>query len=152
MIRRYQHGDHMFIGQIFYDAVHQLACEDYSREQLQAWASKPIGFDHWQQRCETKKPFVKEFCGQVVGFIELDADGHIDCTYVDPNFARRGVMTELMHAVKMHARKRKLTQLYAEVSITAKPFFIKHGFEVVGQNKVEIKDVTLTNFNMTCQL
>lgn len=26
MVRRYRHGDHLAIAQIFYDAVHRLAC------------------------------------------------------------------------------------------------------------------------------
>jgi N-acetylglutamate synthase-like GNAT family acetyltransferase len=142
----------MYIGQIFYDAVHQLACEHYEPQQLQAWASKPIGFDHWQKRCETKKPFVKDYNGQVVGFIELDPDGHIDCTYVDPIFARQGFMSEIMFAVKDFARQSNLKELYAEVSVTARAFFAKHQFYVTGRNEVDINGVKLTNFNMRCDL
>ena len=152
MFRRYQHGDHLFIGQIFYDAVHQLADEHYTLEQRTAWASKPIGFKHWEKRCIAKQPFVKEINGRVVGFMELDDDGHIDCTYVDPAFARRGVMSEIMTAVKAHAMQQGMTRLYAEVSMTARPFFVRHSFEVTSENQVDIKGIKLTNFNMQCLL
>ena len=72
MIRKYKDGDHLSIGQIFHDAIYQLASEDYSGEQLDAWANPPINFDLWKDRCEKKKPFVNEIDGQVAGFIEFD--------------------------------------------------------------------------------
>jgi len=152
MIRRYQPGDHLFIGQIYYDAVHQLAAADYTPGQLEAWASKPIGFDHWKTRCAIKQPFVKELDGRVVGFMELDGDGHIDCTYVDPAYSRRGVMSEIMEAVKREAKERGVPRLFAEVSITARPFFEKHGFIHVRDNLVPIRGETLANYIMECPL
>lgn len=152
MVRRYQPGDHWFIGQIFFDAVHQLTRDDYSEEQRYAWAAPPIGFDHWERRCERKQPFVKEIDGKVVGFIELDPDGHVDCTYVDPAHARRGVMSEIMAAVKTEARRIGVTRLYAEVSLTARPFFERQGFRWVSDRNAEIREICLANFNMECQL
>lgn len=44
----------------------------------------------------------------------------------------------------MHNSKR----VFAEVSITAKPFFEAKGFKVVKQQIVDIKGVKLTNFIM----
>ena len=152
MVRRYQEGDHLFLGQIYHDAVHQLAAKDYTPAQLEAWASKPIGFEHWAKRAAIKQPFVKELDGRVVGFIELDSDGHVDCTYVDPAYARRGVMSELMSAVKAEARRQGAPKLFAEVSITARPFFEHHGFVHVRDNLVPIRGETLVNFIMECPL
>jgi putative acetyltransferase len=152
MIRRYQPGDHLFLGQIYYDAVHQLAAGDYTPAQLEAWASKPIGFDHWKTRCEIKQPFVKELDGRVIGFMELDGDGHIDCTYVDPAYARRGVMSEIMAEVKEEAQLLGVPKLFAEVSITARPFFERHGFHHVRDNFVTVRGETLMNYIMECPL
>lgn len=36
MIRKYQTGDELAIGRIFYDPVHQLTCVDYNEEQRRA--------------------------------------------------------------------------------------------------------------------
>ncbi|MEL6606208.1 MAG: hypothetical protein AAFP20_23620 [Cyanobacteria bacterium J06614_10] len=40
MIRKYKPGDEQTIGQIYYDAVHQLTCDDYTEEQRNAWATQ----------------------------------------------------------------------------------------------------------------
>ncbi|RYD39826.1 MAG: GNAT family N-acetyltransferase, partial [Verrucomicrobiaceae bacterium] len=83
MVRRYQPGDHPSIARIFHQAIHRLACRHYTPAQLHAWA----GEKDWLTRCENKQPFVKIHDGKVVGFIELDPDGHIDCCFVDPGHA-----------------------------------------------------------------
>ncbi|WP_367870255.1 GNAT family N-acetyltransferase [Luteolibacter sp. Populi] len=152
MTRRYQPGDHLAIGRIFHEAVHQLASNDYTPDQLLAWSNGDIDFGSWQQRCGRKRPFVKELDGRAVGFMELDPDGHIDCTYVDPAYARRGVMSEIMAAVKREARAKGIAKLFAEVSITARPFFARHGFRHVRDNEVHVRGETLTNFIMECHL
>ena len=75
MIRRYRTGDEIWIGQIFHRAIQQLASADYMPEQLEAWSANRRNMEDWTQRCEAKRPFVKEVDGRVVGFIELDPDG-----------------------------------------------------------------------------
>jgi len=156
MIRRYKAGDHLAIGRIFHDAVHQIACRDYTQEQLDAWASPPADVgqweEDWKQRCERKIPFVKEIGGAVVGFIELDPDGHIDCTYVDPAHAGTGVMREIMAEVKREAKLRGNERLFAEVSKTGRRFFERNGFTWVRDNLVERRGVTLVNYIMECRL
>ncbi len=152
MIRRYKEGDHLSIGQIYHDAVHQLAVKDYTRAQLNAWSDGNIDLGKWWERCERKQAFVKEIDGRVAGFMELDPDGHIDCTYVDPAYARRGVMSEIMTAVKAEARGRGIARLFAEVSKTARPFFEKHSFTHVRDNEVHIRGEMLVNYIMECHL
>jgi putative acetyltransferase len=152
MTRRYREGDHLFIGRIYHEAIHRLACRDYTKEQLRAWAGSEGDPDEWSRawkaRCERKMPFVKEIDGRVVGFIELDPDGHIDCTFVDPDFAGQGVMGEIMAEVKNEAAKLGLCRLHAEVSITARPFFERQGFSRVRDHLAVIKGIELANFIM----
>ncbi len=152
MIRRYQIGVERRIAQIFYDAVHQSASGDYTPEQLNAWTSRPLDFDHWRRRCQSKRPLVKELAGQVVGFIELDPDGHIDCADVDPAHAGTGAMSQIMREVKRVAIEMNLSTLLAEVSKTARPFFQRHGFVWVRDNRVDIRGVSIENFIMQCDL
>ena len=151
-LRRYQDGDHLVIGEIFYRAVHQLACADYSKEQVEAWAPYPIDFDCWKLRCIEKQPFVAVKKNRVIGFIELDPDGHIDCVYVDPDHAGTGVMSALMRRVKQDAREAGVALLFAEVSLTARRFFETHGFAVVRANRVVRDRVSLENFIMHCDI
>lgn len=128
--------------------MHEIANEVYSPEQCQAWASHEINHDHWQRRCAFKRPFVSMRNDQIAGFLELDTDGHIDCAYVNPDFKRQGVMTELVQYAINICRGVKLKQMRVEASICAKPLFEKVGFQLVTEQLVHIRDAELINFQM----
>lgn len=156
VVRKYQIGDELRIGEIYYDAVHQLTCDHYNERQRHAWAT-PIRDDHawaekWRQRCERKQPWVAVVNGEVAGFIEFDADGHVDCTYVSPAFAGKGHMSAIMDRIFEEARQKNLIRLYAEVSITARPFFERHGFRFVRDNPHSVRGVPILNYIMECWL
>ena len=155
-IRKYQPGDEQAIGQIYYDAVHQLTCKDYTEVQRNAWAT-PIEYGpewnaKWRKRCDRKRPWVAVIDEKVTGFIELDPDGHIDCTYVSPEYAGKGHMSAIMEQIFVEAHQTNLLRLYAEVSITARPFFEKHGFRVIRDNPHEVRGVPILNYIMECWL
>lgn len=152
MIRRYKPGDERDIARIYHDAIYQLAAGRYTKEQLDAWANPPINPDHWKGRCESKQPFVNERDGRVVGFIELEDNGHIDCTFVDPTYARKGIMSEIMVEIKRVAKHKNLPKLFAEVSKTGRPFFERHGFVWVRDNTITVRGATLENSIMECCL
>ena len=152
MIRRYKAGDEDSIARIYHDAIMQLTANDYTPEQLRAWANPPVNPEHWKHRCREKQPFVNEREGQVAGFMELDTDGHIDCAFVDPAHVRTRVMSELMEEVKRRARQKGICKLFVEVSKTARPFFEFHGFSWVRDGSVTVRGATLEHAVMECLL
>lgn len=148
MIRTYQHGDHEEIAKIFPEAIHKIASECYTQEQCNAWSERKPNPEHWQARCRKKKPFVFVRSGVVVGFLELDPDGHIDCLYVHPKEKRSGIASALVdHAVNA-CFESGVDRVFVEASICAKPVFENKGFRVIGEKKVTIRDVSLINYNM----
>lgn len=82
----------------------------------------------------------------------MDPDGQIDHTYVSPDFAGKGAMHQLMNHIKSIAKENGVNQLYSEVSITARPFFERHGFVYSRDNKVERNGVEFLNYIMVCDL
>ena len=87
-----------------------------------------------------------------MGFIEFDADGHIDCTYVSPEHVGKGHMSAIMERIFQEARRSSLIRLYAEGSITARSFFERHGFRVVRDNPHEVRSVPILNYIIECWL
>jgi putative acetyltransferase len=152
MIRRYKVGDEPFIYKIFQDAIYQIASHDYSQAQLDVWVNSLNSVEDWKKRCGEKQPYIYESEGKIAGFIELDDNGYIDCTYVLPEFYKKGVMSKLMCFVKQEAITMGNLKLFSEVSITAKPFFEKHGFKSTKENIVNKNGVSLTNYSMECNL
>lgn len=148
MIRVYQNGDHAAIAEIFSRAVHEIASQVYTPEQCEVWASREINYDHWQRRCELKRPFVAVENGRIAGFLELDPDGHIDCAYINPDFQRRGIMTALVrHAVETCFAFR-LTRVHVEASLCIRPLLEKVGFKVIEERTVTIRAIGLVNYRM----
>ncbi|MFC7337201.1 GNAT family N-acetyltransferase [Haloferula chungangensis] len=148
MIRIYQHGDHHSIARIFSRAVHEIASEVYSPEQCLAWSQVEPQPEHWEKRCELKRPFVAVKQSQIAGFLELDPDGHIDYAYVNPDFKRQGIMTRLVtHAVDV-AFSMNLPRVYVEASICAKPLFERAGFCVIADRGVDLSGIHLQNYEM----
>ncbi|PHR84810.1 MAG: histone acetyltransferase [Colwellia sp.] len=136
------------IADLFYDSVHAIDSSIYSDKQKDAWAPMPIDYGKWARRLENKKPYMAVIKGEIVGFIELDADGHIDCAYVSPKFQSIGVATHLLNHVISVAKGLGLNQLYVEASIVAKPFFEKGGFVVEKENRIVRHNTVLVNYGM----
>ena len=84
----------------------------------------------------------------MVGFIELEADGHIDCLYTHKDFQRRGVAGRLYRFAEEEAIRRGLQRLYVEASLMACPFFEKRGYTVRTRNQFVRRGVELVNFTM----
>lgn len=152
LIRNYQHGDHIAIASIFCRAVHEIACKDYTLAQCAAWSDTKPNPAHWEKRCERKQPFVSVVDGAIAGFLELDADGNIDCAYVNPDFQRRGIMTGLVrHAIEV-ASGMNLPRLYVEASIGARCLFERMGFRILTEQEVTIGEEMLVNYRMELML
>ena len=128
--------------------MHAIDPAVYTPAQQEAWAPSPVDYAQWRARLSTKKPFVAIIDNQVVGFIELDGDGHIDCTYTHPDFQGRGVASALYDYLLAAAKAAGIRRLYVEASLIAKPFFAQRGFVLVKQNEVRRNGVSLINFSM----
>lgn len=149
-VRRYQEGDAKHIAHIYYNTIHTVNAKDYTKEQLDAWApwSSVQDYSGWQEKLEKIKPFVALIDDSIVGFAEFESNGHIDCFYVHHEFQGAGIGSTLMHEIEKEAVDELISRVYAEVSITAKPFFEAKGFHVVKQQTVQVHGVELINFVM----
>ena len=54
----------------------------------------------------------------------------------------------LLTVIEDHARQRGDTLLESDISITARPFFEKRGWQVVRENRIQRNDQLLINFRM----
>ena len=148
LIRTYRTRDIPMISRLYYDTIHRVNCADYSCEQLEAWAPSIPCDDFWKDRFNRYVVYVAELEARIVGFAELESTGHIDCFFVHHRWQRRGVGTSLMRRVETTARRRRAPRLYAEVSITAKPFFLGRGFSIVRKKRAVRAGVALEQFDM----
>ena len=157
-LRGFQAGDESALHAVFHAAVHRTAVRDYTREQIAAWAPDDPDLAAWGERMRRNRPFVavaESPCGPgspagevIAGFADLSDTGYIDTFFVSPDFGGRGVGRLLMQRLHVQAAARGLKQLAADVSRTAQPFFMRHGFEVVTQGSPLRRGVVVPNARM----
>ncbi|NGP88044.1 GNAT family N-acetyltransferase [Fodinibius halophilus] len=151
-VREFQKADITQIAQLFHDTVHHVNSNDYSREQINAWAPDDIYFRNWTKECSRKNTFVAEKQHIITGFAELDDNGYIDCFYCHMDYQGRGVGKLLYQAIEEKAIELNLEKIYVDASITAKPFFKRMGFSPLRTQEVEIRGQRFVNHKMLKQL
>lgn len=148
-IRQYLPSDAQDLANIYYNTIHKINIEHYNEEQVDVWAPKTsLDGEKWKQKFERTKPLVAIAGSVIVGFAEFEPDGHIDCFYCHHEWVGRGVGSAIMKAINEKAALLGITRIFAEVSITAKPFFEKCGFGVIAEQAVIMNGISLTNYKM----
>ncbi|MDP9454801.1 MAG: GNAT family N-acetyltransferase [Actinobacteria bacterium] len=147
-IRDYRASDAPELARLFYETVRSVNRADYSEEQVRAWAPRPPDPAELHARAAGRRTLVAEEGGEVVGFAELEEDGHLDTLYLRKDVVGRGIGRKLYEAVEREARGWGLGRIYTEASITARPFFERRGFRVVRERSVMVRGASMTNFAM----
>ena len=147
-VRRYQPGEEERLWQLFHDTMHLINGKDYAPEQCERWAPSVKDMREWKQRIHAKNPFVAEQGGKILGFAELEDDGHIDFFYCDHEHQRRGIGNKLYKAIETEARRLLNPRLHAAVSVTAKAFFLRMGFHVLKEQRNIVCGSVALNFIM----
>jgi putative acetyltransferase len=147
-IRYYEAGDAFEITRLFYETVRSVNRTDYSKEQVEAWAPEIPDHEAWHARMAGRRTLVAEEDGEVVGFAELEEDGHLDMLYCRKDAVGRGVGSVLYGAVEREAREQEMGRIFTEASVTARLFFERQSFRVVREETVARRGVELTRFAM----
>jgi putative acetyltransferase len=135
-IRPIRDGEREVLATIFMRAVHEIACRDYNAAQLQAWAPGDVAC--FIARHRTSDAIIADINGTIAGFSTLNADGYIDMLYVSPDFQRRGAARALLDHIEANARKIGIARLHVRASLTARPVFERHEFQIVEPLIVEL--------------
>lgn len=152
-IRPYAHSDALDTLAVFIGAVTETASADYTAEQVQAWAQpERRDLTTWHASMQARNSIVATIDGELVGFSDVSAEGYIDMMFVSPRHLRRGVARRLLMHVEGQARDAGLRELSADVSVTARPFFERYGFEVEAEQHPMMAGVELTNYKMRKKL
>jgi GNAT superfamily N-acetyltransferase len=144
----FQLADTAAIVTLFRNTIHRVNSRDNTPEQVNARAPAEMDLGRWAARLRGSFTVVAEEDGELLGFADLEADGHVDCLYAHAAHQGRGVATALLHALERKAKDLGLVRLFTEASITARPFFAARGFVVLAPQEVECRGARFVNFRM----
>ena len=92
-IRLYEPSDIDNLISLFRESVRRVARRDYTEEQVKAWAPDDIDREARAVRHPSRPTWIAEIDGKMVGFSDLERDGHLDCMYVHADYQGRGIET-----------------------------------------------------------
>jgi putative acetyltransferase len=154
IFRPYRPTDAPHLAAILHEAVHAIGARDYSAAQLDAWSPAPIAAERFHARISDGRAVTVAVSNEdvTVAFIEIEADGHIDCFYCHPDFAGSGVGSALFRHAQSQAIAAGVTRLTVEASEAARRFFLREGFQVIARRAFELRGVMIHNYSMEKQL
>lgn len=146
-LRNYQKSDCKELAELFYNTVHTVNAKDYTEEQLNAWAPGQVDLECWNQSFQEHFCLVAVENERIVGFGDLDQTGYLDRLFVHCDYQRKGIATAICDRLEDFVSGDVTTH----ASITARPFFEKRGYQVVKEQEVERRGVSLKNYVMKKQ-
>lgn len=144
-LRAYRESDCGQLAELFYQTVHSVNAADYTKAQLDAWATGKVALQEWNRSFLAHHTIVADRDGEIVGFGDIDSTGYLDRLYVHKDHQHQGIASAICDALEQWAGNRTIT---AHASITAKSFFLHRGYRIIRKQEVVRSGITLTNFVM----
>lgn len=140
------------IRRIYRDTIMSVNSKDYSPEQTTAWAAAADEKNTWLDKIRDQYFLTAIVKGEIAGFGSVTKEGYIDFMFVRKDLQGLGIATELLSRLESFARSGNIARIWAEVSITARPFFRARGFEITERFVKTVNNISFDDCIMTKQL
>ena len=147
-LREYMTSDCDQLARLFFQTVHSVNAKDYTKEQLDVWATGNVDLNRWDMSFKEHYTIIATDNGEIVGFGDIDSSGYLDRLFVHKNHQHKGIATAICDELESSVTGKKII---THSSITAKPFFEKRGYRVKKEQTVVRNGISLTNFIMEKQ-
>ncbi len=136
------------MAELYQRSVQGLGSADYSATQVEAWAAQgPTAEALAFLLGDGRRALVAVTGdGRMMGFVDLEPDGHIRFLYIAPDARGHGVADALLDAVEAEALRMKVRCLYAEASEAARRCLGRRGFVVLHRRDFEVNGVAIHNY------
>lgn len=148
IIRRYRPSDTQSMVRLFCETVHAVNSKDYTKDQLDAWASPNNNMDIWNQRFINTNTVVAEECGIIIGFGNMDSTGYLAMLFTHKDRQGQHIGTKIINNLEQYALRDGIKKIYTFSSVTARPFFESLGWRTICDNTVMRSGVCLKNYRM----
>lgn len=137
---------------LFVETIQSVCANDYDQSQINVWISGARDAERWNNILNEQVVFITEIKDRIVGFSSIKNYNYIDLIYVDKDHQKQGVAYSLSNEMEDIAIQNKQRELTSDVSITAKPFFEKIGFQTIKKQTVLKENISLVNYKMVKKL
>ena len=143
-LREYRSSDCERLAILFYQTVHSVNAKDYTKEQLDAWATGRIDLRKWDESFLAHNTVVAVEEKKIVGFGDMDSSGCLDRLFVHKDYQGKGIASAICDKLEQSV----CGTVFTNASVTARPFFERRGYRVVREQEVVREGVSLINYVM----
>ena len=137
------------IKDLFANTVLTVNRKDYTEEETTDWAACGERPGHWEGLIDGLHFIVAVNAGgRITGFAAIRRDGYLHSMFVHKDYQRQGIATQLLRIMEDYAVANGLKTITSEVSITAWPFFERHGYDVLAEQQAQANKLRMTNYKM----
>ena len=152
-LRKIEGKDIPELQALFRNTVLIVNSKDYTQEEVEDWASCGDSIEHWKELLSVHNYVAAlDQDGHIIGFSSMNTEGYLHSMFVHKDWQHKGVASMLLSEVEKMALGYGVHKISAEVSITARPFFEKHGYKMVKEQKAKANRLYLTNYVMKKEL
>lgn len=150
VLRPYHPADAGQLAELYFDSVRQLGARRYTPAQVVAWAPAPVDPSVVHARASDGRLTLVAVDpeGRVLGYGDLEADGHIDHLYCRPEAAGCGVASALLDALVASPAAIHAGRIYVEASELVRGLFERRGFTTRHRRDLVVRGVPIHNYAM----
>jgi putative acetyltransferase len=150
-IQRLDPKDSAVLAEVVWRSVREAALHYYTTAQVQAWLpEKPSAEAVIDRVSDGRTTLVaRDPDQQIVGYIDLEPNGHIDHLFCVPEAIGTGVASKLYDELERLALAREIPRLYVEASEGARRLFERSGFIVEARRDFPLNGVLIHNYAMS---
>ncbi len=150
LVRPFMPSDAEALAALFHASVREAGARDYSAQQVAAWSpSSPDPQDYITRAGDRTVLVAIDEDGEVIGYGDLEPDGHIDHLYCRPDRIAMGVGSAIYAALEAAARDAGIAMVFVEASESARRLFERRGFSIDARNDFTINGVAIHNYHMS---
>lgn len=129
---------------LFERSIRSSCQGDYSPAEIEVWVSSIHRKERWEKLILEQEVIVVEEAA-ILGFASLKEGHYIDFLYLAPEAQGKGLAQMMIQELEKRATSYLLS---SDISITARSFIEKQGFQVVRTNHNERDGEVLINFHV----
>lgn len=120
------------------NTIRTVNAPDYTKRQIAAWSGR-IRASWVREHFDAEQRFVAVVHDEIAGFMNISKDGKtLQALYIRTKYIGRGVGTALLKKAEQILRVSNARHMRVEATITARPFYEKHGLRVIKRTTVVI--------------
>ena len=147
-LRQITTKDQLELKKVYFDSIQSLDEKIYSKDQKRAWSSQAWNNTNFDKSITEGKGWVLLEKGIIIAFASRYPKNRIALFYCKSKFQRKGYGAKLLYKIENQAEEEGLSYLSTEASLISYKLFLKHKWEIIRKETVNINNYFFERYRM----